>query len=222
MKLFRLPITILLLSIVISCSADPIDKLISSTAMENTVFPLNIFDIQKQTAKSVNGGTLIEASVEVPYDVKRNQVRATILASLKKLKTDYPKTEWFIVYLYPAGKETSRIPAAIHAGRGEYVQQEIFINYLIPSKEEIQRYADKNAKSDNYMISTPKLMSEQEFYKAVGIASLYYDYYKSSRDPNLSYQKAAEQLGMSKTNVKAYRANLLNYYGLGQKFEVIK
>ena len=36
----------------------------------------NVFDIEIQTRKSINGGTLINAAAAVPYDIKREQVKS--------------------------------------------------------------------------------------------------------------------------------------------------
>ncbi|MCP3941435.1 MAG: hypothetical protein GY710_08135 [Desulfobacteraceae bacterium] len=218
MKLFRLLIVILLLFIVIGCSADPIDKLISSTTLKSAA-PFTIYNTEVQKGKNINGGIYVQGSVKVPFDIPRKKIKPTALAALKQLKKQIPNSQWFKLYLVPEGKAGDHLQ--IDVARAEFVNNQFVINYSTLSATEatklVQRAANGEAISD-----IPISLTKTHFDAAVMISIAYNQFYKSSHDPESAYEQAAALLQSDIKTVKKMRSQAMNYYTYGQEQETIK
>lgn len=159
---------IILLVLCFSCAEDPLDGLIPETSLNGSIQKITIFDLKTQRGKVVRGGLLITASVEVPYDIRREQVRPTLLACIKELKKRNRDCEWFNVFLCADGR------VGIYAGRGEYREGTIYISYGIPSNKQLAEAEALREELDDYV--PPKLLSKEEFNLAADLNELYYKY----------------------------------------------
>ena len=185
-------LTILFLVLIMGCS-DPVEKLIPPEALKGALTNLNITG-KTQTGKSVKGGTLIEVFAMVPYDIKRKQLKPTLLGGIKGVKKQNSDCEWIILWLRP-GKSKG---AGIYAGRAEYKEGKIDLYYGIPSKKQLaqslelkNKYSDPALKGkkdeagfDQYDpdYEAVRLLNKQDFDLGVHIRTLYYKYYKITID----------------------------------------
>lgn len=85
-KLLLIPLLILILLGAGCSSSDPIDRLIPDEALTGAIPNAEPVRIEEQHGKSVNGGFLINAQVIVPFDIKKEQVKPTLLTAIKTLK----------------------------------------------------------------------------------------------------------------------------------------
>jgi hypothetical protein len=177
----------ILLMFFFGCSNDPIDKLIPEASLKGSILNISIFDMETQRGKLVQGGLLINASAKVPYDIKQEEVKPTLLASIRELKKQNKDCEWIIVFLCPDGRK------GVYAGRGEYREGKISIDYGVPSAKQLAeaealkiKLADPSlkGKKDEFGIEEydpnydpPKLMSKKDFDQASDANDLYYKYY---------------------------------------------
>ncbi len=185
-------LTFLTTLFIFGCS-NPLDKLIKPEMLQGAVPNFTITGVDIQTGKSVNGGTLIRGKAIVPYDIKREQVKPTLLSAIKKLQEQHPACQWIVVWLIP---EKEAIGAGLEAGHGEYAVDHINIMYGIPSKKTLDReielkknllnpaFIKASIKEDeffeemygpNYKDYVPiRLPTREEFDRCVKIKKLYY------------------------------------------------
>ncbi len=199
-------------------SDHPMDKLISSTTLENAV-PFTIYSTEVQEGKSVKGGRRVQASVQVPFNIPREKLKPTTLAALKQIKEQHSKAEWFVVYLYPEGERAGKL--GIHLGRGEYLDDKINIKYgLITEKEGIN--LEKRYKAGEMEYPTPNAIEESIFKIALGISEHHDAYYKENSDSDLSYQLVSQKTETAVETLKTIRNGFLQYYTYGQEQEIIQ
>ena len=99
--------------------------------------------------------TLLNADAFVPFDIKREQIKPTSLAILKKLVEKYPKCTTININLAP-DKEMAEI--LYFVGRLEYRDNKIIIHYGIPSDKEMEEHNAEIGKfysTKNAMFSMP-------------------------------------------------------------------
>lgn len=186
-------------------SDHPLDGLISSANIEGAITPIKVLNLERQTGKSVEGGQYVQTEISVPFDIKQDQVKPTILSALKEMKKEFPSCHWFVIYLNPSQFKSDRLGSLISVAKGEYTDGQINIDYQLPTSKEA-------------LIP----LSEKEFKAAVVISATYYPYYKVSRDPDTAYQQTADDLNIPLTTAKELRNRLMDYYGLTREVEVIK
>ncbi len=95
---------------------------------------------------------------------------------------------------------------------------------LTPSREQIQAYVEKNKKamSKEDQIIVPTVMSKKDFYQAIEITSLYYDYYRATLEPFAAINATARELNLPEDLVANYKKHLLTYYGIERDSEIIR
>ncbi|MGA2525940.1 MAG: hypothetical protein ABSF79_04910 [Smithellaceae bacterium] len=81
--------------------------------------------------------TLLMADAFVPFDIKKEQIKPTLLAIFKRLKNEYPKCTIINIWLEP-DKELAEILYPI--GSLEYHDNKMVINYGIPSDKEMEEH----------------------------------------------------------------------------------
>lgn len=179
---------------------DPIETLIPPELLKGAISYIDVFDIEIQTRKSINGGTLINAWAAVPYNIKREQVKPTLLSVIRELKKQNPECEWFVVWLCADGERAR--DAGVHAGRGEYTKDQVNIGYWIPSQKQLKerlelkkQLADpalKNQQTDDLFALEydpdyvpAKLLDKKDFDLAVKITILYYNLNKIITDQDI-------------------------------------
>lgn len=218
----------ILLVLCFGCAEDPIDKLIPETSLNGSIQKITIFDLETQRGKIVRGGLLIIASVKVPYDLRREQVRPTLLACIKELKKRNRDCEWFNVFLCADGRD------GIYAGRGEYREGKIYISYGIPSKKQLVEAEALREELADYV--PPRLLSKEEFNLAADLDELYYRYdntlaekdlkeardgkrwnqdvydkLSDSRDDRI-YEMIAKEVSLPDDTIRKLRRSLGTYY----------
>ncbi len=208
-------------------TTSPIYRLIPDASLVGACPTVKIFNIQTQHGKTVNGGMLISASVHVPYSIRRDQVKPTILACIRELKRRNKKCEWIHIFLCVEGRK-------IYAGRGEYKSGEIRVSYGIPSQKQLASLEDV------------KPLNRGDFDKAADISDLFYAYdgilagqdlkkarkgkvwnqdiYNSlmdTRDARI-YSMISDQLQISAFEVRRLKRCVMNYYMLTWGDEIIR
>jgi len=99
--------------------------------------------------------TLLNADAFIPYDIKKEQVKPTLLAVLKKLEKEYPKCTTININLAPDKEMAERL---FLVGRLEYKDNKIIIRYGIPSDKEMAEHNAEIGKfysTKNTMFSMP-------------------------------------------------------------------
>jgi len=145
-KIFLLIPLLILISLGAGCSSsDPIDRLIPDEALNGAIQNVKPVRIEEQRGKSVNGGFLIKAQVIVPFDIKREQVKPTLLAAIKTLKNKYSNCEWIVVAL---SLQESLDKYTLYAGRAEYTRDGIDVTYWIPSLKQLSDQKDLRKKEN--------------------------------------------------------------------------
>lgn len=229
-----------LLLIPCGCSdKDQVDSLIPKTDLMGSCDSVRIFDMETQQAKTIKGGFLIHALAEVPYDIKREQVKPTVLKCIQDLKHKNQGCEWITVFLCANGRK------GIHAGKGEYKEGKIIISYGVPSREQLA--AEKVAIEDYHLVhEPPRLLSGTEFNQAAEICDLYVKYtaileeediknasegkiidqdiYESLMDSRADrvFKKVAGEVNLPEVKVRKLRNNLMRYYILNWGDETIQ
>jgi hypothetical protein len=112
-----------------------IDTLIPASRLDGTLPNLQI-ETSEQTGKSVKGGRLLVSSVAVPYDMRSDQVKPTLLSIIKQIKQKDPSCEWIVVYLVPVD---AALPL-LQAGIGTYKEGRIELRTGIPSDKDLADY----------------------------------------------------------------------------------
>jgi len=116
--------------------------------------------------------TLLNADAFVPFDIKREQIKPTSLAILKKLAEKYPKCTTININLAP-DKEMAEILFLV--GRLEYRDNKITIHYGIPSDKEMEEHNAQVGKLYPLSKDCGKIFCEPD-----------YDKMEKNDDPRLS------------------------------------
>lgn len=224
------------LSVFTACSESTIDRLIPPSATKGGIANFSVSEIKVQKGKSVNGGTLVTGSVIVPYDIRRDQVKPTLLAAIKGLKDKYRECEWIIVYAVPSQELKG---GGINAGIAEYTEGKIRIDYGVPSATQLaEPVGDELKKLLGADYEPVRLMSREDFDLAVAIDAVwqnthlkllddadkkamqnkarYADIYRRET-AEISDKKLAaltsQKMSIPASQVKKLRRQLLMYYG---------
>ena len=204
---------VLLIFLFAGCSgSDHIDRLIPNEALTGALPNPGPVNIEEQRGKSVNGGFLVNAQVLVPFDIKRDQVRPTLLAAVKTLKKRYPDCEWIVVFLT---LQESLDKYTLYAGRAEYTKDGIDITYWIPSQQQLAE--QKNPSEENsadplfagldFADWEPvKPLTGEEFIFAVKTAGIYGKLSKKVQD-----DVAAAAMGNRDNYSETYRKGMENF-----------
>ncbi|MDH5525571.1 MAG: hypothetical protein OEY01_16510 [Desulfobulbaceae bacterium] len=224
-----LGVTFCLFLLVACSSSSTIDKIITPTLVKGAVKNFTLSDIKIQNGKSINGGMLVTAYALVPLDIKREQVKPTLLASIKALKDKHPNCEWIIVYLCPDPRLKN---TGVYAGMGEYAQEKIEITYGIPSKEQLADQVDPSTEdysrndlladldfSDWEPIRPP---TKEEFNKAIEIDTMIFNVEKKHLvGEDAAYQVVAEKTGRSVKEIRTAKRKLYSYFTVSWGKEAI-
>ncbi len=195
-----------------------IERIIDSTPMKKPA-SFSIYHTEVHEGKAVKGGLYVQGSVKIPFDIPRDKIKPTILAALKKLKRKHPKSEWFVVYLFPEGEKAEKV--GISAGRGEYIDGKItIINGLLSGKEWME--SAKRYAAGEMAFQTPLSLEESYFKASIGVSEVFDSYYKETSDSDRSYQLASEEIGQPVKVLKLVREKVLQYYSYGQEQEVLE
>lgn len=228
---FRAALPIISLLLIISgCSdRDQFDNLFPESSLAGSYVPAKIFNVETQRKNNVKGGFSINALAEVPYDIKREQVKPALLACIRALKKKNQDCEWITVFLCAEGKK------GIYAGKGEYKEGKTDISYGVPSKELLA--AEKTAIEYYHLIhEPPRLLTRTEFDQASHIFDLYhkytavlteedmkkagngiafdqdiYDSLMNSRSDRV-FKKVTGEVNLSEAKVRKLRNGLMRYY----------
>lgn len=121
---------------ILSCSSkeSQIDKMFPADQVKGAITKLDA-TVNEQTGKGVKGGRLVEALVTVPFDIKREQIRPSMIGVLKVLMNKYPDCEWFTISM-SFGKDVPLLTA----GQAEYKEGKIQIQYGVPSDKELEEW----------------------------------------------------------------------------------
>lgn len=125
----------LILIAITACGSD-IEKKIPPSMTKGAVENLSL-STEEQTGKNVKGGKIIKAYGVVPFDIKREQIRPTLLAAIRVLKQNNPGCEWIWVGIVP---DKSLIGTGRLAGRAEYKEGGLDIYYGIPSDKQMDEW----------------------------------------------------------------------------------
>ncbi|MCG8637022.1 MAG: hypothetical protein MI863_24530 [Desulfobacterales bacterium] len=214
---------IIFILIFTSACSHPIEKLAPDSELKGAVTPLKIIAIEKESKRATPRKIRIKAFVSVPHDIKKEQVRPTILMGLRILEHRFPGKDLFSVYLCPDGKKSMSC-GYLYVARGEYADKEIRICYLIPSREQIEAYAEanKDMRPEKERVIVPRMMSKKDFYQAIEITSLYYDYYKVTLESAAALHATARELNLPEDLIANYKTHLLTYYGIERDSEIIR
>jgi len=189
-----------------------------------------IIEMEELSKKSAHGGRLIILKGTVPFDIKRKQVRPTLLATIKKIKHDDPGCEWIVVSLGPNKKLTEKTH---FVGRAEYTEEGIDIQYGIPSDKQMEENnaligkKQKGVFGDEYINDSPRLFrpNKKEFEERLRVISVFYrieaekrkiadaegrygDYFPEAQ----LYELISEELNMPINQVKEYVGYVYRYY----------
>lgn len=225
-------VVLIFISLMLFACSDPIESLIPPSSVHGAITQFNVSGDLKENGKK------IDAYVTVPHDIKRDQVRPTLLAAIKGLKKENKKIDWIAVDLLAGGD------SSFFAGRGELKSNQIKIEYWVPTEAQIHERIEYNQNQrgeDSAILPIPELMSKEAFAMALKANDLYHKYYNklSDRDNQLISENedlfdelnntrterarklTAKKLGLSSQDVLDYRSRLNNYYTIGWGKETI-
>ena len=111
-----------------------IDKLIPVGSAKESIQHVD-YSINRQDGKSVANGYLLEATAAAPFDISRQQVRATLLSGIKGIKHEYRDCEWIFVDLCAEDCSSGRF-----VGQAEYREGKIRIDYWVPKDEDMAEW----------------------------------------------------------------------------------
>lgn len=214
-RLIRLIMVAMCFSMFTACSENPIDRLIPLSATKGGLANFTVSGINVQEGKSRNGGMLVSGLVMVPHDIKREQVKPTLLAAVKGLKDQYGKCEWIIVYAIPSQELKG---TGINAGMAEYAEGKIRIDYGVPSTMQLAAEVGA-AKEIGDPDSDPlRLMIKDEFDLAVAVDTTWQGLYEPNRQHKGNIEEkllklTAQKMNIPVTQVKKLRKQLIMYYG---------
>lgn len=233
-RLIKFILVAVCFSVFTACSDSPIDRLIPLSATKGGLANFTVSGVEVQEGKSRNGGMLVMGRVMVPHDIKREQVKPTLLAAIKGLKDKYRKCEWIIVYAVPSYELKG---SSTNAGMAEYAEGKIKIDYGVPSATQLAAEvgaAKELGRPDNDPL---RLMSKEEFDLAVSVNEAWQDIHLKLLDEankkamqsraNFSnvYTQATEgieakilkltsqKMNLPAAKIKSLRRQLIMYYG---------
>lgn len=198
-----------------------IDKMIPASQLIGAVSDVSV-SIREQVGKNVKGGRLLEALGVVPFDIKREQIKPTILAIVKAIKRKNPDCEWIAVHL----KLAKDLPL-LQAGIAEYKEGTVSISYGIPSDKQIEEWnanIGKPFKLDNKVLGIndlPRLYrpDRKTFEDGAQVIRLYF---KFNNDPKIKKNKVeqlfpliSKELGFPVKDVECLYKYMSNYYFTG-------
>jgi len=227
MKSFFQTFLLLITMLLISCESK-IDKAIPEAMLVGAVPNMNV-DIKED---NYHGGKARIATAIVPFDIKREQVKPSLLAILKAVYGKYPNATGIFVKLTPDA-DLGRY--AYFAGRADYEDNVITIHYGVPSDEQIKKWNSeigKPVRDDNekvlFINDAPRLsiFNKETFETAKKIVLFYYKTDKQLAD---KYSKqplkmptteqiskiVAKEMGVSLQKVIHHHRLLSNYFSAG-------
>jgi len=177
------------------------------------------------------GGKAIIATGIVPSDIKREQVKPSLLAILKAVSDKYPNATGIFVRITP---DEDLGKYAYFAGKADYEDNEITIHYGVPSDEQIKKWNSEIGKpiiiegkpfgiNDSPVLSRP---NKETINTGKKIILLYYKIEKQFID---KYSKkplempttteiskvVAKKIGMEPQEVTRLHRFLSNYFSAG-------
>lgn len=168
-------------------------------------------DIKEQKGKNVKGGRLLEAIGTVPFDIKKEQIKPTVLAVIKAIKQKNSDCEWIAVNL----KLAKDLPL-LQAGIAEYKEGKVFISYGIPSDKQIEEWNTNIGKNDLPRLHRP---DKKTFDDGARVIKLYY---KFNNDPKIKkdnveqlFPLISKESGLPVKNVESLYRHMSNYYFTG-------
>ncbi|PKN51392.1 MAG: hypothetical protein CVU55_12205 [Deltaproteobacteria bacterium HGW-Deltaproteobacteria-13] len=189
---------------------------------------------------------MLKADGFVPPDIKREQIKPTILAILKRLIKEYPKCKKIFINLAP---DKEMVGLGYLVSRGEYENNKIKILYGIPSDKEIEEYNSKIGKFYPSSKDCGKIFCEPDYtkmkkndaprlfrpdqktymkYKPIFKAYEDFIYYKSKDKLHYStsecYVEVSKKTGYSVKDIKEASEFMHSYYSLwacGRDDEII-
>lgn len=214
MDMKKLLLLLVLMTLGAGCSSsDPIDRLIPDEALTGAIPNAEPVRIEEQRGKSVNGGFLINAQVIVPFDIKREQVKPTLLAAIKTLKNKYSSCEWIVVFL---SLRENLDKYTLYAGRAEYTKDGIDVAYWIPSNKQLSEQKDPRKddnRNDPFLAGLDfsdwepiRPLTREEFLFATQAAGTYLAFQKTIQDNVM-----AEAMKNRDNYTKTYRKGLENF-----------
>lgn len=222
----RITMVIVSIMMLISCGSE-IDKKIPDSMLVGAVPNMNI----SLEEDNYRGGKAIIATGIVPFDIKREQVKPSLLAILRVAAEKYPKATGIFVRLTP-DEQLGRF--AYFAGKADYEDNVITVHYGVPSDEQIKKWNSEIGKPITFEESTlgindsPQLsrFNKETFDSGKKIILLFhkiekqlYDKYinqplKSPTTEQIS-RIAAKELGLSLKEVTHHHRLLSNYFSAG-------
>jgi hypothetical protein len=216
----RITMIIVSIMMLISCGSE-IDKKIPDSMLVGAVPNISV-DIKEQKGKNVKGGRLLEAIGTVPFDIKKEQIKPTILAVIKAIKQKNPDCEWIAVHL----KLAKDLPL-LQAGIAEYKEGNISISYGIPSDKQIEEWnanIGKPVEFDGKVLGIndlPRLYrpDRKTFEDGAQVIKLYY---KLNNDPKIKKDRIeqlfpliSKESGLPVKDVESLYRYMSNYYFTG-------
>jgi hypothetical protein len=211
-----------------------IDNLIPSSAVKGGLINFTVAGVEVQEGKSRNGGMLVMGRVMVPHDIKREQVKPTLLAAIKGLKDKHRKCEWIIVYAVPSYELKG---SSTNAGMAEYADGKIKIDYGVPSATQLAAEVGAAKELDRPDNDPLRLMSKEEFDLAVSVNEAWQDIHlklldeanKKAMQSRANFLKVhaqetgdietkilkltSQKMNLPAAKIKSLRKQLIMYYG---------
>ncbi len=222
----RLLLLLLIMTFLISCESR-IDKAIPDSMLVGAVPNMNV-GLEEDNYR---GGKAIIATGIVPYDIKREQVKPSLLAILKVVVEKYPKATGIFVRLAP-DEQLGRL--AYFAGKADYEGNVITVHYGVPADEQIKNWNSEIGKPITFEGKTlgtndsPPLsrFNKETFDTGKKIILLYY---KTEKQLIAKYSNqplkmptteqiskiVAKEMGISLKEVTRHHRLLSNYFSAG-------
>lgn len=222
----------LLFVLVVSCGPNIEDK-ITDAQLIGAISNVNV-SIKEDKYK---GGTAIIAVGVIPFDIKREQIKPTILAALKVLIRKYPDATGIFIRLAP-DKDLAKY--AYFAGTADYENNEITVDYKIPTDKQINDWNSEIGKpielegkslgtNDSprllrfdkklFDIATKVTLSYHKAQKQ--LANKYIDQPLKTASTQEIYHLVSGETGVSDKDAQYYRNLMDAYYGSTREKETI-
>jgi hypothetical protein len=140
-----------LCALLVSCG-DNIERLIPKSQLVGSVanIPINFNKKEVSMCDRQPDYTILGKST-VPFDIKREQIKPSLLAALKDSLKNIKKCQHIWIDLYP---DRSFAPYQLNmVGRVEYYQGKITLYYGIPSDEQMREHNGEIGKTKSYTCS---------------------------------------------------------------------
>jgi len=221
----------IVLLMLVACESK-IDKVIPDSLLVGAVPNINV-DIKEDHYK---GGTAIIATGIIPFDIKREQVKPSLLGVLKTVTKQYPNSTGIFVRLTP---DADLGKYAYFAGRTEYEDNEITLYYGVPSDEQIKEWNSEIGKllpslfgEKPSIIDVPQLsrFNKETFEAGKKIALFYNKFSKKLHDKYIDqplkkisskqiYQMVSREINMPLKNVEYYYRFMNSYFIVGGSWD---